>query len=181
MSFPCELQHSLTTISHIRPPATGAPQCTWFPRRGLGTGDLAETTGRSTTSQPLTISHALPAGLHSWSPRCYNLFAYQPAFHQIRIEPSNIPKTAITIPFGLYEFIRMPFGPHIVAQTFLRFMDEGLDFCFDYIVDLLVASSSQELSPPVGAGTSRHTLPPYQNLQELLQSRRTRLPGIPEV
>jgi hypothetical protein len=58
-----------------------------------------------------------------------------------------VPKTAITTPFGLYEFVRMPFGLRNAAQSFQRFMDQvlrGLDFCFDYVDDLLVASSSPE-------------------------------------
>ena len=58
-----------------------------------------------------------------------------------------MPKTAITTPFGLYEFIRMPFGLRNAAQTFKRFMDEvlrGLEFCYDYIDNLLIASPSPE-------------------------------------
>ena len=45
--------------------------------------------------------------------------------------------------FGLFEFIRMPFGLRNAAQSFQRFMDEvtrGLPFVFTYIDDLLIAS-----------------------------------------
>jgi len=41
----------------------------------------------------------------------------------------------------------MPFGLRNAAQTFQRFMDKvlrGLHFCFTYIDDLLIASSSPE-------------------------------------
>src|ERR1051325_7895968 len=55
--------------------------------------------------------------------------------------------TAITTPFGLFEYTRMPYGLRNAAQTFQRFMDSvlrGLPFCWAYLDDLLIASSSPE-------------------------------------
>ena len=57
--------------------------------------------------------------------------------------PEDIPKTAIATPFGLFEFVRMPFGLRNAAQTFQRFIDQvlrGLPFSFAYLDDILVAS-----------------------------------------
>ena len=52
-------------------------------------------------------------------------------YHHIPVTAENIPKTGIITPFGLYEFLRMPFGLKNAAQAFQRLMDTvccSLDF-----------------------------------------------------
>ena len=54
----------------------------------------------------------------------------------------DIPKTAIVTPFGMFEFLRLPFfGLRNAGNEFQRMMDQilgNLPYCFVYIDDILV-------------------------------------------
>ena len=68
-------------------------------------------------------------------------------YYQVPVAAKDIPKMAVITPFGLYEFLRMPFGLRNAGQSFQRFMDEvlkGLHCIFIYLDDILVASNTVE-------------------------------------
>ena len=57
-------------------------------------------------------------------------------YYQVPIAEDDIQKTAIVNPFGLFEFLKMPFGLRNAVQTFQRMMDrifQGLSFAFVYL------------------------------------------------
>ena len=66
-------------------------------------------------------------------------------FHQIEIDPKDIPKTAFSVENGHYEFVRMPFGLKNAPSTFQRVMDNILlgiqnERCLVYMDDIIIYS-----------------------------------------
>ena len=73
------------------------------------------------------------------------------AYYQIPVAPADVIKRAVTIPFGLFEYVFMPIGLRNAAQSFQRYICQALgelDFVFIYLDiyldDMLVFSSSPE-------------------------------------
>jgi hypothetical protein len=94
---------------------------------------------------PLPSILDLSAKLHGC--KFFSVVDLVKGYHQVPMAPEDIQKTAITTPFGLFEYVFMPFGLMNAAQTFQRLMDRlfrGLPFVFTYLDDHLIASRTLE-------------------------------------
>jgi hypothetical protein len=93
------------------------------------------------------LPHIQSFNEHLYGKRIFSTLDLKKGYYQVPMKACDIPKTAVITPFGLWEFLKMPFGLKNAAQAFQRLMDGillGIDFCFVYLDDLLIASATEE-------------------------------------
>ena len=70
-------------------------------------------------------------------------------YHQVRINPEDVPKTAFNTRYGQFEFLVLPFGLTNAPPTFQSLMNRVLGDCLDkfalvYLDDILIFSETEE-------------------------------------
>jgi hypothetical protein len=80
--------------------------------------------------------------------KCFSKLDLHSGFHQIRIHPEHVERTAFKTRYGTFQFLVVPFGLCNAPATFQRTMDfllqELREFCRAFVDDILVNSENTE-------------------------------------
>ncbi len=86
--------------------------------------------------------HGGPGGLPGGC-KIFSKLDLRKGYLQVPVATADVDKTAKIMPFGLFEFVRMPFGLRNAGMMFQCLMDSllgTLSFAFIYLDDILIAS-----------------------------------------
>ena len=75
-----------------------------------------------TTPDRYPVPHLHKLSLMLWDKRVFPKLDLHIAYHQIPLAPNDISKTAVTTPFGLFEYTTMTFGLRNAGQSFQRYI-----------------------------------------------------------